>query len=308
MIAGRRDFLRAGAAGALALGAVPLTGGPLAAALRRAQDSAPWFRISLAEWSLHRTLFAGTMSNLDFPGRARELGFAGVEYVNSFFKDKAKDYGYLGELRRRCDALGVTSLLIMCDGEGRLGDPDDAARSQAVENHYRWVDAARFLGCHSIRVNAASAGARAEQEALAADGLRRLTEHAAEHDLNVIVENHGGLSSDGSWLAAVMARVDHPRCGTLPDFGNFRIEGETWYDRYQGVEELMPYAKAVSAKSHGFDAQGLETGTDYPRMLRIVRDAGYRAWVGVEFEGEGDEVAGILATKALLERVRSELG
>lgn len=311
----RRFFLgRLGtAAAAVALGGPTLaacassrtaSGATLASSGVQAAD---WFRISLAEWSLHRSLFAGEMSNLDFPGRARALGFGGIEYVNAFFKDKAKDYGYLGELKRRCDSNGVRSLLIMCDGEGRLGDPDAAARTQAVENHYRWVEAAKFLGCHSIRVNAASAGGREEQEALAADGLRRLTEFGATHDIGVIVENHGGLSSDGSWLSAVMRRVDHANCGTLPDFGNFRLSGDQWYDRYQGVEELMPYAKAVSAKSHEFDAAGDETGTDYRRMLKIVQEAGYRGWVGVEFEGGGDEVAGILATKALLETVRDEL-
>jgi sugar phosphate isomerase/epimerase len=225
MLPGRRRFLRDAAVGAAALGLAPLTASPLSAAIRR-QTAAPWFRISLAEWSLNRSLFGGRLDNLGFPARARALGFGAVEYVNSFFKDKAKDFGYLSELKRRCHAVGVESLLIMCDGEGRLGDPDDAARARAVENHYRWVDAARFLGCHSIRVNAASAGAREEQERLAADGLRALTEFGAERDMNVIVENHGGLSSDGSWLAAVMRRVDHPRCGTLPDFGNFRLHGD----------------------------------------------------------------------------------
>ena len=267
----------------------------------------PWFRISLAQWSLHRTLRSGAMTNLDFPGRARALGFDGVEYVNSFFKDQAKDFGYLGELRNRCATHGVQSVLIMCDGEGRLGDPDPAARARAVANHHRWVGAADFLGCHAIRVNAASAGSREEQEKLAADGLAALTEYAAGYDISVLVENHGGLSSDGAWLAAVMRRVDSPRCGTLPDFGNFHLGDGQWYDRYLGVAELMPYAQAVSAKSHEFDAEGYETSTDFRRMLAIVQEAGYRGWIGVEFEGPGDEEAGILATKALLERLRPEI-
>jgi sugar phosphate isomerase/epimerase len=170
--------------------------------------------------------------------------------VNSFFFDKAKDQRYLNEMKLRASDLGVRSLLIMCDNEGNLGDPDLKKRTKSVENHYKWAEAAKFLGCHSIRVNARSFGSYDEQIELAADGLRRLTEFGETLALNTIVENHGGLSSNGKWLSAVMDKVDHPRVGTLPDFGNFRIEGDEWYDRYQGMKELMPYAKAVSAKSH----------------------------------------------------------
>jgi L-ribulose-5-phosphate 3-epimerase len=177
-----------------------------------------------------------------------------------------------------------------------------------VENHHKWVDAARTLGCAMIRVNAASQGTWEEQAALAADGLRRLTEHAADIGIDVVVENHGGLSSSGRWLAEVMTRVDHPRCGTLPDFGNFRIAAGEEYDRYLGVSELMPFAKAVSAKSHDFDDDGNETRTDYRRMLRIVSDAGYSGWIGIEYEGARlPERAGIAATKRLLETVRTEM-
>lgn len=272
-------------------------------------DDEPLFRISLAEWSLHRSLGTGELTNLDFPAVARtEYGVEAVEYVNSFFNDKATDRGYLTDLRRRAEDAGVRSLLIMCDGEGAIGDPSDAGRRQAVENHYRWVDAAEFLGCHSIRVNAQSQGSPDEQRTLAADGLRRLTEFAAERGVNVIVENHGGLSSNGAWLASVIEAVGHPRCGTLPDFGNFRIAEDESYDRYRGVAELMPYAKAVSAKSNAFDASGEERQTDFLRMLRVVLDAGYRGYVGIEYEGsELSEPDGIRATKALLERVRERL-
>lgn len=276
---------------------------------RSSAQEAPIFRISLAEWSLHRALNAGELDNLDFPAVTRnDYGIEAVEYVNSFFKDKARDQDYLAQLNQRCDDNGITSVLIMCDGEGALGDPEDAARTTAVENHYRWVEAAEFLGGHSIRVNAQSRGAPEEQQSLAADGLRRLTEFAAQHDMNVIVENHGGLSSNGAWLAGVMRAVDHPRCGTLPDFGNFRIGEDEWYDRYQGVTELMPFAKAVSAKSHDFDEHGNETATDYRRMMQIVLDADYRGYVGIEYEGSQlSEPEGIRATKALLERVRAEM-
>jgi sugar phosphate isomerase/epimerase len=303
--ADRRQFLAAGAAAGagLALGA-----GPLARALA-AEGGEPLFKISLAEWSLHRTLFDKKMDNLDFPAFAKnECGIEAVEYVNQFFKDKARDESYLGELKKRCADNGVTSVLIMCDGEGALGDPDEAKRTEAVENHHKWVEAAKFLGCHSIRVNAQSGGPRDEQVKLAADGLRRLAEYGDSHGINVIVENHGGLSSDGSWLAEVMRTVDHPRCGTLPDFGNFQVSEGNWYDRYKGVEELMPFAKGVSAKSHEFDADGNEVRTDYRKMLKIVLDSGYKGHIGIEWEGdEPGEHEGIMLTKRLLEKVREEM-
>ena len=272
-------------------------------------DTAELFSISLAQWSLHKALYSRAMDNLDFAATAKnKFDIDAIEYVNQFFKDKAKDTDYLAQMKQRADDLGVRSLLIMCDGEGRLGDPDDTARSEAVENHYKWVQAAKFLGCHSIRVNAASEGGYEEQQKLAADGLRRLCEFADTHGLNVLVENHGGLSSNGSWLVGVMKLVDHDRVGTLPDFGNFRIKEGEWYDRYKGVEEMMPYAKAVSAKSHVFDEAGNEAEIDYLRMVEVVLAAGYHGHLGIEYEGsELGEMQGIAATKALLERVRGEL-
>jgi len=267
------------------------------------------FKISLAEWSLHRSLQSGKIDHLDFCKVAKnDFGLDAVEYVNSFFFDKAQDQSYLKEMKQRADDLGVKSLLIMCDNEGSLGDPDPVARTKAVENHYKWIDAGKYLGCHSIRVNAQSKGKYDQQMKLAADGLSRLIEYGANNDINVIVENHGGLSSNGQWLATVMEKVDHPHGGTLPDFGNFRIQGEEWYDRYKGVEELMPYAKAVSAKSHDFDSQGNEINTDYYKMMDIVLNAGYSGYVGIEYEGSKlDEMAGIQATKDLLEKVRDSL-
>lgn len=293
----RRQFLTATAAGVAAL--------PAARALAwTAQgQAAPLFRISLAQWSLHRELGSKKLDHLDFARTAkRDFGIEGIEYVNSFFKDKARDASYLKEMNSRAAGEGVTQWLIMCDGEGRLGDPDETARLQAVENHRKWVEAAKTLGCVTIRVNAASTGSFEEQQKLAADGLRRLTEIGAAMDINVVVENHGGLSSNGQWLAGVMQMVGHPRCGTLPDFGNFYE-----YDRYQGVADLMPFAKAVSAKTHDFDDAGNDTNKDYRRLMKTVLDAGYRSWVGIEYEGSKiSEREGILKTKQLLERVRDE--
>jgi sugar phosphate isomerase/epimerase len=300
----RRSFLQwsAGAAAATVLGGLC----PAAAlASRRAE---PAYKISLAEWSLNRALFGHKLDHLDFAKTAKqEFGIEAVEYVNQFFKDKANDKAYLGDMKQRADDQGVKSLLIMIDIEGDLGDPDAAARSQAVENHHKWVEAAKFLGCHSIRVNARSKGSYEEQQKLAADGLRRLSEFGASHDINVIVENHGGLSSNGAWLAGTIKLVNLPNCGTLPDFGNFRVSDDEEYDRYLGVAELMPFAKGVSAKSKDFGPDGNELETDYRKMMKIVLDAGYHGYVGIEYEGKGPEPEGIKLTKQLLEKVRDEL-
>jgi len=271
----------------------------------------PLYEISLAEWSLHKELRSGKgMTNLDFPAKSKELGINAIEYVNQFFKDKAKDMDYLKQLKQRCDDNGVKSLLIMCDGEGQLGDADEKKRAQAVDKHKKWVEAAKFLGCHSIRVNAGSSGSWDEQKERAASGLRSLSEFGKEHELNVIVENHGGLSSNGEWLAATIKSVGLDNCGTLPDFGNFTIDHKSGekYDRYKGVKELMPFAKGVSAKSHDFDDEGNEIHTDYRKMIKIVLDAGYKGYIGIEYEGgKISEVDGIIATRKLLEKVREEM-
>ena len=263
------------------------------------------FKISLAEWSLHRMLYSGELDHLDFCVIAREqFDLDAVEYVNSFFFDKAEDLEYLKEMKNRANDQGVSSLLIMCDNEGSLGDPNQKARETAVENHFKWMEAAKFLGCHSIRVNAKSEGTYEDQIQLASDGLRSLTEYGEKIGINTIVENHGGLSSNGKWLVSVMKEVDHPMCGTLPDFGNFKIQDDEWYDRYMGVDELMPYAKAVSAKSHSFDWKGNEINTDYSKMINIVLSSGYNGYIGIEFEGsEVDEMEGVKLTKKLMERV-----
>ena len=290
----RREFL---------VGAFALVPAAKVLALNANHVARPWFEISLAEWSLHRTIFSGKMTNLDFPKVAKQdFGIDAIEYVNQFFKDKANDKSYLKDLKDRCKSEGVKSVLIMCDGEGATGDPDQAARMKAVENHYKWVDAARFLGCHSIRVNAYSKGTPEEQARLCADGLAKLGEYATKQNINVIVENHGGLSSRGDWLTGVMQKVNMKNVGTLPDFGNFYE-----YDRYKGVEEMMPFAKGVSAKTHDFGPYGDELFVDYTRLLGIVKAAGYRGRIGIEFEGDRvSEADGIRLTKALLERVRGD--
>jgi len=291
----RRELLRGALVGA---GVLPL------AACCSIAPAAPRYRISLAQWSLHKALQGGRLDNLDFPRVTREdYGIEAVEYVNSFFRDHAEDQAYLSDLRQRAQDVGVRTLLIMVDGEGALGAQDEAERREAIARHHKWIRASAFLGGHSIRVNAAGKGDRDEHSRRAADSLHQLCVTGEEYDISVIVENHGGPSSDGAWLARTIRRADHPGCGTLPDFGNFSLGGGEWYDRYRGIEELMPYAKALSAKSHDFDAAGNETNTDYARMMDIVVASGYRGWVGIEYEGKNlSEPDGIRATKALLER------
>lgn len=327
----RKTFLKnigVATVGGVAISSLPLS---LTGCTTEANDEL-FFDISLAQWSLNRSYFGpsreagwqefsrllqtnpsellqGDIDPLYFAQHARQrYDIGAIEYVNTFYFDKADNQEYLNELKNIADNEGVESVLIMCDAEGNLGDPDEAARQQAVENHYKWVNMASFLGCHAIRVNAASQGTYDEQMERAADGLRRLTEYAEGENISVTVENHGGLSSNAEWLVGTIEMVDHPDCGTLPDFGNFNISENESYDPYQGTEELMPYAKGVSAKTHAFNDQGNEADKDYLRLMRIVKDAGYTGYVGIEYEGNNlSEDEGIQATKALLETVGSEL-
>lgn len=280
-----------------------------------AEEAAMFFQISLAQWSFHRALRSGEMDNLEFAAKAKSLGCEGLEYVNQFFADKAKDTAYLTTMNERAEAEGLKNVLIMIDGEGDLADANAKKRLQAIENHYKWVEAANFLGCHAIRVNLAG-GKEMEAAAKAgADSLSKLSEFAKDSNIEILVENHGGLSSNGAWLAGVMEQVNLDNCGTLPDFGNFCIEyGENHsctkeYDRYKGVQEMLPYAKAISAKTHDFDAQGNETQIDYLKMMKMVKDSGYRGFVGIEYEGsELSEQEGIIKTRDLLLKVGKELG
>ncbi len=302
----RRSFLQSSAAAALALATAPLG--------RATEEKGPLFKISLAQWSLHRAFFskdkAAHLDPLKFAEIAtKEYDINAVEYVNQFYAAKKKDEGYLKDLKKVADDNSVKSVLIMCDGEGALGDEDKKKRKTAVENHFRWVEWAKFLGCHSIRVNAQSSGKYDEQIERAADGLHELAEWAAKMSINVIVENHGGLSSNGAWLTKVIKKVDLKTCGTLPDFGNFRVSGTEEYDRYTGVDEMMPFAKGVSAKTHDFDDKGNETKTDYRKMLEIVlKKHKYSGYLGIEYEGgKLTEPEGIRATKKLLETIRVEM-
>ena len=286
----------------------------------------PFFKLSLAQWSLHKQIRNGELSPMDFAQKASEFGFEGIEYVSQLYTNELKKdkdpkvamKNLLDTLKMKSEKYGVKNVLIMVDNEGNLGTLNAKDRAEAIENHKKWVDAAAFLGCHSIRVNAKGEGTAEEVAKAAVDGLSKLSDYAAKQGINVLVENHGGYSSNGQWLADVMKTVGKPNCGTLPDFGNFCLtvgygsindsNCKDAYDIYKGVSELMPYAKAVSAKSYDFDEDGNQPKIDYVKMLQVVKDAGYTGFIGVEYEGNNlSEVDGIFATKNLILRANAEL-
>jgi sugar phosphate isomerase/epimerase len=281
---------------------------PAFGSITSAQSATQSLEISLAQWSLHRKLFAGDMDHLDFARMSQGFGCVGLEYVNAFFKDKATDVSYLKEMNSRAEDHQQKNILIMIDGEGGLAEKNAKKRLVNIENHYKWVEAAQVLGCHSIRVNLSGGEDRLDAQKAGIDSLNRLAEFAKSYDVSVLVENHGGFSSDGNWLSNVMQNVSSENIGTLPDFGNFCIERKeqeciSAYDRYQGMSELMPFAKALSAKSHAFDEQGNETQSDFFRMIEIAKKNQYSGYVGIEFEGTMDsEEEGIIKTKNLLDK------
>ena len=279
----------------------------------------PFFKISLAQWSLSKPILAGEMDPMDFAEKANEMGFEGIEYVSQLYtpileKGDSPDVSMknlLDSLKARSERYNVKNILIMVDGEGDLATPNEKDRNMAIENHKKWVDAAQFLGCHSIRVNLFGSNDAEIWKNYSIDGLKKLGEYASTKGINVLVENHGYLSSNAKLLVEVMEGVNLPNVGTLPDFGNFclnREGGERWeakcieeYPRYLGIEEMMPYAKAVSAKSYDFNEEGQETTMEFSKILKIVKDAGYTGFIGVEYEGQRlSAEEGIMATKKLL--------
>ncbi len=299
----RRNFLSGITLSAAGLSFYPYSANSLFAG----RDGEMFFDISLAEWSLRKKLFSGQLKNLDFPEYTRKnFGIEAVEYVNQFFPSAKSNY--IQELRQRCFDAGVKSLLIMIDKEGDLGEQYYPKRMRAVERHFPWVEAAKLLGCHSIRVNARGNGTEKEVADAVTESLRKLSEFANDYDINVLVENHGGYSSNGKWLASLMENVGMENCGTLPDFGNFRISNKEEYDKYKGMKELMPYAKGVSAKSNRFDEEGNEVSTDFEKVLKIIKESGYRDYIGIEYSGQQlDEDKGIIATRDLLIRYGEKL-
>jgi len=251
--------------------------------------------------------------------------------VSMFWADKAKDQAYLNELKQRTGDLGVRNVLIMVDNEGDLGASDATKRLKAVENHYKWIEAAKFLGCHSIRVNMTGDDTPEELMKAGVDGYGKLVEFGEKAGMGVIIENHINVSTNPDWLVSLLKQIKNPYAGVLPDFGNF-TERETpktmtmegfrdakvlnEFDKYEGVKKLMPYAKGVSAKTHLFDANGNCTDVDFNKMMPIVKAGlpkSFKGFIGIEYEGGFmkmmgakenylDEDTGIKATKALLEK------
>lgn len=292
----------------------------------------PFFKISLAEFSLAESLYSGKLDNLDFPARAKsDFDIDAVEYVSGFWNGKVEDKDYLNELKQRTGDLGITNVLIMVDSEGLLGQSNARERNKAVENHYKWIEAAKYLGCFAIRANVDGDGSAADIMHAAIDGYGKLVEYAAQENIHVLIENHMTISTNPDWLAELLVQVNHPYAGTLPDFGNFTqrempkemtieaFKNSTViadFDPYEGVRKLMPFAKGVSAKSISFDAEGNCTDTDYERMMAVVKEGitpCFHGYIGIEYGGHfmkmigdagdyPDENAGILATKKLLER------
>ncbi len=274
----------------------------------------PFFRLSLAQWSIHRMIREEGLDPFEFAAKAKGWGFEGLEYVTQLYeKTLEKPNGidlFVRESKLRSADQGMKDLIIMVDHEGDLAVLDEGERNKAIDNHKKWMDAAAAMGCHSIRINLFGTNDPEEWKPVSIDSLGKLGEYGEKINVAVLVENHGWLSSNGQLLSQVMRQVNHPYCGTLPDFGNFcikRKDGSRWgeceeeYERYKGMEEIMPFAKAVSAKSYDFDDAGNETTIDYERMLRIVNSFGYKGFIGVEYEGKRlSEEEGILATKDLL--------
>ncbi len=308
----RRNFLKSTglATAALGLGLPQLS-------FSRPKADLP-FKISLAEWSVNRLLFSKQLDHLDFALEAKKNGILAVEYVNQFFMDKAQDLTYLKEMNTRCQNEGITQVLIMVDREGMLGARSDTDRMKAVDNHKKWIEAAKFLGCHTVRVNGYSDIAwsqnptdAAEASKLVSDGIHKLCEFAEPHGLRIVIENHGGFSSNGKWLAETIRNAKHPLAGTLPDFGNFRIgtmEGKpVSYDSYRGVNELMPLAAGVSLKPKVWDDAGNESNLDYARMMKIVLSHNYHGHVGIEHGEREREWASIVEIRQILENLQKSM-
>lgn len=280
-------------------------------------NKVPEIKISLAQWSFHRALRNGEMDNVQFIEKAAEMGFSGVEYVNQFFIDKAQDTAFLNQLKTTAQRHNIQQVLIMIDEEGNLADTSLTAREEAVVRHQKWIDAATYLGCHAIRVNLYGYGDKKDVAQAGMDGLSKLADYAATKNLNILVENHGGYSSDAAWLTDIVKSVNKPNLGTLPDFSNFCIQyegGNMWgtncteaFDKYLGVQLMMPYAKGISAKSFDFGEMGYETSIDYNRMMEIIFKSGFSGYIGVEYEGDSfSEEKGTQMTKKLLEKCIKE--
>jgi L-ribulose-5-phosphate 3-epimerase len=269
----RRDFL-AGAALAAAA----------AAAGARAADRPTRDDISLAAWSLNRSFFvAQKWKLLDLPRIVRtEFDINGIELVNQFFENPMMRY--LRELKANAAKFGVTFVLIMVDGEGDMIAPDKNERMQAAIAHRKWVDIAHYLGCHAIRCNLGGSTRDTswktdkDMVSRATESCGNLLEYAKGADLNVVLENHGGASSDADIMVSLMKAINHPNIGTLPDFGNVN-PGD---DHADVLRKIAPYAKGISVKASWRPDGTHNPAWDLEKMIRICQEAGYHGFWGIE--------------------------
>ena len=302
----RRDFSKLTIASAF-IGLTPLE------IISASTNNKDQLKISLAQWSLNKAIKSGELSPLDFAKKARSFDIDAIEYVSGLYTNhtdilkKISMQKLSKELLKRSDDYGIDNVLIMIDSQGSLASSNKKERLKAIDNHKKWIDFSYEIGCETMRVNLSG---ETKLDRWTENSIKSLTELSDYNkSINVVVENHGGLSSNGKYLSNVMSKVNIDNCGTLPDFGNFCIDGSPracneWYDIYKGVEELMPYAHAVSAKSYDFDDSGNETKIDYSKMIDIVKKAGYKGYIGIEYEGSRmSEDDGIIATKKLLEKL-----
>ncbi|WP_173021370.1 serine hydrolase [Lewinella sp. W8] len=267
-------------------------------------------RYSLGQWSFHRELFSGEMTSIDFVEAAAELGFDGVEYVNQFFLDRVEDHAFLDSLAAAAAAADIAGVMLLVDNAGNLGASDPGERQRAIEQHLAWVGAARQLGCPIMRVNAHGDGTPDEIMAACEAAIRPLAVAAGREGVQIVIENHGGISNDGEWLAELVGRLADVGVGSLADFDNWCVErenGQLWgapctnrYDRYRGMMDLMPTAVGVSVKAFNFDAAGEEPDIDFGTMFDIIHAHDYRGFLGIEYEGDALPAReGIAATLAL---------
>ena len=235
--------------------------------------------ISLAQWALVDEVKSGKWKNLDFPRIAREdFGLNGIEFVNTLFETPTE--GYLKKLKQNAVSYNVTMVLIMVDDEGDGCEPTKEARKQFEINHRKWVDIANYLGCKAIRTNCRGPQNVDKQEALkwATESYHMLLEYAIPAKIDVVIENHGGVSNDPDWMVSLMKKVNNPHFGTYPDWRKPAPD----FDNYVYLQKTLPYAKGMSYRN-----QPTEELT--AKMIRLSKEGGYHGWYGIESTGR-DEI------------------
>ncbi len=246
--------------------------------------------ISLAQWALVDEVKSGKWKTLDFAKIARnDFGLNGIEFVNTLFEVTTE--GYLKKLRKNADDNGVTMVLIMVDDEGDGCGATKEERNQFAINHRKWIDAAAYLGCKSIRTNCRGPENADKAEALkwAAESYNMLLEYAVPAKISVLIENHGGVSNDADWMVSLMKEVDNLYFGTYPDW---RRPADN-FDNVDYLKKMLPFAGGMSYRN-----QPTEELT--AKMIKLAKDSGYRGWYGIESSGREEIKKGIELLKKYL--------